>query len=73
MYVCAETIYQEIYRPGSDLRRLFATAVAHRPSAPAVVIDGEQRNNRFVEPMTMIDDRPVEVDDRQKRVIGKAT
>ena len=64
MYVCAETIYQAIYRPENPLRgcpprplrtgRLFRRH--HRHS---------QRTNRFVEPMTMLDQRSDDAIDRE--------
>lgn len=64
MYACAETIYQAIYRPESMLRRCSPRPLRtgrlrrhhHRQA---------RRTNRFVEPMTMIDQRPVEVEDRE--------
>ena len=64
MYVCAETIYQAIYRPDNPLRgcsprplrtgRLFRRHHHH-----------SQRTNRFVEPMTMISERSADADDRE--------
>jgi IS30 family transposase len=64
MYACAETIYQAIYDPDSLLRRCSPRPLRtgrlrrhhHRQG---------RRTNRFVEPMTMIDQRPVEVEDRE--------
>ena len=64
MRVCAETIYQAIYRPGSSLRcrspkplRTGRLRRRHRR--------GEQRTNRFVEPMTNVSERSAEAEDRQ--------
>jgi transposase, IS30 family len=63
MQVCAETIYQAIYRPGSPLRdcspRPLRTGRLRRHHHRHT-----QRTNRFIEPMKMIDTRPPEVDDR---------
>jgi len=64
MHACADTIYQAIYRPESELRRRSPRPLCtgrlrrhrHRQA---------RRTNRFVEPMTMIDQRPVDVEDRE--------
>ena len=58
MHVCAETIYQAIYRPGSSLRdcspRPLRTGRLRRHHR------GKQRTNRFVEPMTNVSERSPE-------------
>jgi IS30 family transposase len=63
MQVCAETIYQAIYRPGSSLRRCsprpLRTGRLHRKHHRHT-----QRTNRFVEPMTNVAERPAEAEDR---------
>jgi transposase, IS30 family len=63
MHVCAETIYQAIYRPDSPLRdcspRPLRTGRLRRHHYRHT-----KRTNRFIEPMKMIDTRPHEADDR---------
>jgi len=64
MYACSETIYQAIYRPENPLRRC-----SPRPLRTGRLFRRNQRHsrrtNRFVEPMTMIDQRPEDADDRE--------
>lgn len=64
IHVCVETIYQAIYRPDSSLRRCsprpLRTGRLHRRRRR-----GEQRTNRFVEPMTNVSERSAEADDRE--------
>ena len=64
MYVCAETIYQAIYRPENPLR-----ACSPRPLRTGRLFRRHhrhsQRTNRFIEPMTMIDQRSNDAADRE--------
>jgi len=64
MQVCAETIYQAIYRPDCSLRRCsprpLRTGRLHRRHRR-----GEQRTNRFIEPMTNVSERSAEAENRE--------
>ena len=64
MYVCAETIYQVIYWPENPLR-----ACSPRPLRTGRLFRRHhrhsQRTNRFIEPMTMIDQRSNDAADRE--------
>ena len=65
MQVCAETIYQALYAPGrTELQRnpvrVLRTGRSRRRPHRRV----DRRRSRFVEPMTLISERPAEVADR---------
>lgn len=62
--IAVETIYQALYSPHQVLQRdahaMLRTHRRHRRARRR----GDQRRGRFVVPLTMIDERPAEADDR---------
>ncbi|WP_158253995.1 IS30 family transposase [Cryobacterium sp. Y50] len=65
MHASPETIYQALYSPArSGLRRDLAAKLRTGRARRKPRRSSEARRSRFVDPMTMICDRPLEVEDR---------
>ena len=62
--LAVETIYQALYSPYRVIERQAANALRTGPSLSSAPRRGDQRRPRFVVPITMIDERPPEADDR---------
>jgi IS30 family transposase len=71
--IAVETIYQALYDPTRVLQRdprcTLRTKRAHRQRRRR----NDQRRSRFVAPVRLIDERPVEVDDRDEPGHGRVT
>ena len=65
MRIVHETIYQALYTPGNgQLRRIAAKVLRTGRSRRKRQRRADRRTARFVEPMTMIDERPADVETR---------